>query len=148
MQLFGPAHETLVSNGVTGSPRNFSYFGVGACCVVHVVPSQRSTNGPPTWSPGSSWLPTAKQLVVVGQETPLSVWVVEPPAAAAGRIVHAAPFQCSMSARILVPALYLPTAKQLVADGQSTALKNEMDPCFRGAIALHLWPFQRFAMGV
>lgn len=90
--------------------------------------------------------PTAKQLVVLAQDTPFRVATrLAGSTAGPGRSDHAVPFQRSTTGLVLVPPKESPTAKQLVVDGHDTASNSLREAPVGGAVIDQAVPFQRSA---
>jgi hypothetical protein len=90
--------------------------------------------------------PTAKQLVVLAQDTPFNVATMFAGSMTGlGWVDHAVPFQRSKSGLIAAPPKTSPTAKQLVVDGHDTPSNSLREAPVGGAVIDHAVPFQRSA---
>ena len=92
--------------------------GLGLLTIDHVLPFQRSTSVFAAVSVSS--MPTAKQLVAVGHDTPARSTMSAADVLAGGTIDHFVPFQCSINAVSASSPSTEPTAKQLVAARRTT----------------------------
>jgi hypothetical protein len=67
--------------------------------------------------------PTAKQLPVPGHATAVRIVLVDPAGAGLPTVLHAVPFQRSVSPLLPAEPAQLPTAKQLFGAGHATPLR-------------------------
>jgi hypothetical protein len=87
------------------------------------------------------YTPTAKQLVVLGHETPLSE-ALFPAGFGLGTIDQDDPFQRAISERSAAPLKYWPTAKQLVEVVQETFASLDCELVAGDGSIDHVVPFQ------
>jgi hypothetical protein len=132
-QLVALVHDTAVRS-LDDAPDGF-----GLATTVQLVPFQRSTNVRP--KPALKKRPTAKQFVVLVQDTATS-WLSDAPAGfGLATSVQLVPFQRSTS----VPSSELPTAKQFVVLVHDTpdSWLNDAPDGFGLATTVQLVPFHR-----
>ena len=95
--------------------------GVAAARIPQPLPFQCSTSA--FCAEPAAKLPTAKQLWVLGQATPLRLAAAPLLGFGVELMLQLLPFQCSANVLVVEPFVYRPTAKQLVVVGHATALK-------------------------
>ncbi len=101
-----------------------SWAGTGMSTIDQLVPFQRSTSGCSLQHVVEVELPTAKQFVVLVQETAASV-LSDPDGSGPVEVVQAVPFQYSIRTCCLSKVVNsVPTAKQLVGVAHETELKS------------------------
>ena len=117
---------------------------LGLATIDHVVLIHCSTND--FWVVPLEEEPTAKQLVVVGHDTPFKTVEADPAGLGLATIDQVVPFQCSASDFSAAPSKNEPTAKQLAVLGHDTAARWLCELVVGGAATDHATPSQRSTM--
>ncbi len=135
-----PTAKQLIVSGQDTAWSSSKADGLGVPAMTDQrLPFQRSTTVRRTNRSGEKELPTAKQLVVLGHDTPASS--SKPPCLGRPVVVDQRfPFQCT----IRLPSPRKPTAKQLVVLGQDTPSSQEPSsvPTFGLGMIDQLFPSQ------